>query len=303
MRLACAIVLVMGLVLPARAQNERGWSFSGSFSGSSNSGGTVMKTEPVLGYSVNNHFQTYVGMPLYFVNLSATPSTMTAPSNTSGFENGIGNAFLGFRYSVQNDALNYSSTLELTAPTGDKSHGFSTGRVTADWSNRFSHRFDSFTPFGSAGVANTISDTAFFMRPFTSLGLVGHFEGGGTYDITRYVQVSGSAYAVRASGDQKIFSKVVKRQSNISSTTLGTSGRGTGTSGIAGTSGTSDTKNRVFDTQAESIVPSEIANDHGVSAWFGVSPSSAVDFHAGYSRSIHYDFNTFFFGVGFHLGK
>jgi len=295
MRLACAIVLVMGLVLPAKAQDERGWSFSGSFSGSSNSGGTVMKTEPVLGYAVNNHFQTYVGLPLYFVNLSATPSTMTAPStSTSGFENGLGNALAGFRYSVQNDVLNYSSTLELTAPTGDKSRGFSTGRVTADWSNRFSRRFDSFTPFGSAGIANTISDTAFFVRPFTSLGLVGHFEGGGTYDIARSVHVSGSAYAVRASGDQRIFSKVVKRQSTTSSTSTGTAGRGTGAS---------DNKNRVFETQAETLVPAEIANDHGVSAWFGVSPSSAVDFHAGYSRSIHYDFNTVFFGVGFRLGK
>ena len=293
MRLACVIVLVMGLVLPAKAQ-ERGWSFSGSFSGSSNSGGTVMKTEPVLGYAVNNHFQTYVGLPLYFVNLSATPSTMTAPSTTSGFQNGIGNAFVGFRYSVQNDALNYSSTLELAAPTGDKSRGFSTGRVTADWSNRFSHRFDSFTPFGSAGIANTISDTAFFVRPFTSLGLVGHFEGGGTYDIARYLRVSGSAYAVRASGDQRIFSKVVKRQSTTSTTSPGTGGRGTSTS---------DNKNRVFETQAETLVPAEIADDHGVSAWFGVSPSSAVDFHAGYSRSIHYDFNSFFFGVGFHVGK
>ena len=294
MRLVCAIVLVMGLVLPARAQDERGWSFSGSFSGSSNSGGTVMKTEPVLGYAVNNHFQTYIGLPLYFVNLSATPSTMTAPSTTSGFQNGIGNAFVGFRYSVQNDALNYSSTLELAAPTGDKSRGFSTGRVTADWSNRFSHRFDSFTPFGSAGIANTISDTAFFVRPFTSLGLVGHFEGGGTYDLARYLHVSGSAYAVRASGDQRIFSKVVKRQSTTSTTSPGTGGRGTSTS---------DNKNRVFETQAETLVPAEIANDHGVSAWFGVSPSSAVDFHAGYSRSIHYDFNTVFFGVGFRLGK
>src|SRR5437667_4532528 len=73
MRLACAIVLVMGLVLPAKAQDERGWSFSGSFSGSSNSGGTVMKTEPVLGYAVNKHLQTYIRLPLYFVHLSETP--------------------------------------------------------------------------------------------------------------------------------------------------------------------------------------------------------------------------------------
>jgi len=106
--------------------------------------------------------------------------------------------------------------------------------------------------------------------------------------------VSGSAYAVRASGDQRIFSKVVKRQSTTSTTSPGTGGRGTSTS---------DNKNRVFETQAETLVPAEIADDHGVSAWFGVSPSSAVDFHAGYSRSIHYDFNTFFFGVGFHVGK
>src|SRR5437867_10175012 len=223
MRLACAIVLVMGLVLPAKAEEERGWSFSGSFGGSSNSGGTVMKTEPVLGYAVNNHFQTYVGLPFYFVNLSATPSTMTAPStSTSGFENGIGNAFAGFRYSVQNDALNYSSTLELTAPTGDKTRGFSTGRVTADWTNRFSHRFNSFTPFGSAGLANTISDTNFFVRPFTSLGLVGHFAGGGTYDISSQVRVSSSASAIRASGNQTIISKFIKRHTSVLTASSGT---------------------------------------------------------------------------------
>src|SRR5206468_453588 len=269
MRLACAIVLVMGLVLPAKAQDERGWSFSGSFSGSSNSGGTVMKTEPVLGYAVNNHFQTYIGLPLYFVNLSATPSTMTVPStSTSGFENGIGNAFVGFRYSVQNDVLNYTSTLELAAPTGDKSRGFSTGRVTADWSNRFSHRFDSFTPFGSFGIANTISDTAFFVRPFTSLGLVGHFEGGGSYDISRYFRVSGSAYAVRAAGDQTIISKVLRKGStSIGSSSGSSSGHG---------------KDRVFETQAETVVPADIANDHGVSTWVSVSPHSDVDFHVGY---------------------
>src|SRR5437773_615429 len=76
------------------------------------------------------------------------------------------------------DALSYSSTLELTAPTGDKARGFTTGRATADWTNRFSHKMDSFTPFGSAGLANTVSDTKFFVRPFTSLGMVVHFEGG-----------------------------------------------------------------------------------------------------------------------------
>jgi hypothetical protein len=288
MRLMCAIVLVVGMALPAKAQNEQGWSFSGSLNGSSNSDGTVMKADPTLGYTFNNHFETYAGLPFYFVNRSSTTTTTTTTTATNGFSNGIGNAFLGFRLNVDNDTLNYSSTVEVTAPTGDKSRGFSTGRATADWTNRFSHKFDSFTPFGSLGIANTISDTAFFVRPFTSLGLIGHFEGGGTYDISRYFRVAGSAYAVRASGDQTIISKLLRKASSTNSSSGSSSGQG---------------KNRVFDTQSESVVPADIANDHGVSTWASVSPTSGVDFHVGYSRSMHYDLNTVFFGVGFRVGK
>jgi hypothetical protein len=297
MRLAFAIVLVVGLALPAKAEEQRGWSFSGSFNGSSNSDGTVMKTAPMLGYKFNNHFQTYAGLPFYIVNLSST-TTSTTPTATTpgGFVNGIGNVFVGARLAVDSDSLNYSSTLELTAPTGDKTHGFSTGRATADWTNRFSHRFDSFTPFGSLGIANTISDTAFFVRPFTSLGLVSHFEGGGTYDLSRYVRVGGSAYAIGAVGDQTIISKLLKRQSVLPSA-LGTSA----SSGRGGTQ--AHNASRVFDTVGETKVPASVANDHGVSTWFGVSPNPEVDFQIGYSRSIHYDFNTLFFGVGFRIGK
>src|SRR5213593_3912685 len=159
MRAACVMALVIGLAVPAKAEDGPGWTLSGSFNGSSNSGGTVMKAEPVAGYRFNNHVQAYVGLPFYFVNLSSTTTT------TTGFATGAGNAFTGLRLAVDNDTLNYSSTLELTAPTGDRSKGFSTGRVTGDWTNRISHRFDSFTPFGSAGISNTISDTAFFIRP------------------------------------------------------------------------------------------------------------------------------------------
>jgi hypothetical protein len=301
MRLACAIVLLLGLVLPARAEQEQGWGFAGNFSGSSNSDGTVMKVAPMLDYNFNSHFQTYAGLPFYIVNPSSTAAsttTTTTPttSTSGGFVSGIGNAFIGGRLIVNSDAINYSSTLELTGPTGDKSHGFSTGRATADWTNRFSHRFDSFTPFGSLGLANTISDTNFFVRPFTSLGLVTHFEGGGTFDISDHVRINGSGYAIGAVGDQRIISKEFKRQisSLVSSGTTGTSGRG---SSSAGTN-----PNRVFNTQTETVVSAQAADDHGVSTWIGVSPGQG-DFYIGYSRSMHYDYNTLFFGMGFRIGK
>src|SRR5215510_9079741 len=281
MRFACAIILVVGLALPAQAADDgKGWSFFGRFSGSSNSDGLVTKAESGLGYSFNNHWSTYTGVPFYFVNRSSSTTT-----GTGGFMSGIGNAFLGFRFTAKSDLMNYTSNLEFTAPTGDRSRGFSTGRVTADWTNTFSTKVSSLTPFGSVGVANTVSDTAFFVRPFTSLGIVGHFEGGATYDVLKAAHVGVSAYAVRGSGDQRIISKIIRRQTTT-------------------TSGSSSGKaNRIFDTQGETVSQASAVNDHGFSTWFGVSPRPEVDFHAGYSRSVNYDFNTVFFGVGFHVGK
>jgi hypothetical protein len=285
MRLLCALILVVGLSLPAQAadDNGRGWSFFGRFNGSSNSDGLVTKAETGLGYSFNNHVSTYAGVPFYFVNLSSTATTST--SGTTGWMNGVGNAFLGFRAGVKGEVINYTSNLEFTAPTGDKSRGFSTGRVTADWTNTFSGKVSSLTPFGSVGIANTVSDTAFFVRPFTSLGVVGHFEGGATYDVLKAAHIGLSAYAVRGSGDQRIISKLIRRQT-------------TATSGSSG-----GKANRVFDTQGETVAQASAVNDHGFSTWFGVSPRPEIDFHAGYSRSVNYDFNTVFFGVGFHVGK
>jgi hypothetical protein len=282
MRFVCAIILVVGLALPAQAADDgKGWSFFGRFSGSSNSDGLVTKAESGLGYSFNSHWSTYTGVPFYFVNRSSSTTT-----GTSGFMSGVGNAFLGFRFAAKSDLLNYTSNLEFTAPTGDKSRGFSTGRVTADWTNIFSTKVSSLTPFGSIGVANTVSDTAFFVRPFTSLGKVGHFEGGATYDLVPAVRVGLSAYAVKGSGQQRVISKV-KRDTTATSEPSTTRG----------------SANRVFDSQMETVSQAGIVNDHGFSTWFGVSPKPEVDFHAGYSRSVNYDFNTLFFGVGFHVGK
>jgi len=301
MRILCAIVIVIGLAMPARAQDERGWTLIGGFYDSSNTDGTIMKLDPALSYRFNRHFQTYAGLPFYFVNLSSTAtSASTMTSNGSGLVSGVGNAFLGFRGNLESDAVNYSSTLELTAPTGDKSRGFSTGRVTADWTNRFSHSFHSFTPFGSLGIANTISDTAFFVRPFTSLGLVSHFEGGAMYDFSRYVSVGGSVYALRAAGEQTIISKVIKREATIPRSS-GTS-VSSGTGQAAGKSG-NGRANRVFDTTTETVVPATVANDNGVSTWVIVSPRSELNFHVGYSRSIHYDYDTVSFGLGFRFPK
>jgi hypothetical protein len=99
------IVLVV-FALPVLAQEEgQGWSLSGRFQGSSNSDGLVLKADPTLGYSFNRHFQTYFGLPVYFVNESSTIQTQTA--STTGFMSGLGNAI---RCSLGSDSASVSSS-------------------------------------------------------------------------------------------------------------------------------------------------------------------------------------------------
>src|SRR5215475_2147980 len=207
MRGLCTVFIIVALALPVLAEDGPGWSFSGRFQGSSNSSGLVMKTDPTLGYSFSRTFQTYIGLPVCSVKDSSTIST-TQTSN--GFMNGLGNAYLGFHIGVDREAVNFASNVEATAPTGDKDKGFSTGRATVDWTNSFSHSFSSVTPFADLGLANTVSDTSFFVRPFTSLGLVSHFDGGAKFTLSQFVDVGASAYVVRAAGQQRIFSKLLK---------------------------------------------------------------------------------------------
>jgi hypothetical protein len=269
---AC-LILLLSPSLALYAQEERGWTFSGNFRGSTSSAGSVLKLDPTLGYAFNPHLETYIGLPGYFVNKSATTST------TGGSVSGIGNAYVGIRMGIDTDEMNFVSNLVVTAPTGDRDKGFSTGRATADWTNSFSKRLSSITPFADIGVANTVSDTSFFVRPFSSLGLVGHLDGGVIMSVAPLVDVGASAYSVRASGQQRIFSKVVRQSSSVGSQAQ--SGKGKG----------------VFETSGETVGTADIANDGGFSTWLSVKPHSRFGFDVGYTRSVTYELNTVFFGT------
>jgi len=283
----CAVLMtVVAFALPAIAQPEgESWTLSGRFQGSSNSAGLVLKADPTLSYSFNRLFQTYFGLPVYFVNPSSTIQTATG----SGFMSGIGNAYVGFRLGIDREPVDFASVLEATAPTGNKANGFSTGRATIDWTNRFSHSFSSLTPFASAGLANTVSDTAFFVRPFTSLGIVSHFDGGAKFNLSKFADVGASAYAIRAAGQQTIISKTFENTS--------------ATSGVSGSTNAGNGKSAAFDTGHKVVGSADLANDNGFSTWLAAHASSNMDFQVGYTRSAGYDLNTLFFGVGFRVGK
>jgi hypothetical protein len=307
--LAGALLLVPLAGFAEGSEDEQGWSFSQRFQGSSNSLGAIMKTSSTATYSFSQHVKAYGGVPFYFAKESSSASS-------SQFMNGIGNVYSGLLLTTANSTpLHYTSDLVFSLPTGDQSQGFSTGHPTVDWSNIFSHSFSRVTPYASAGIANTISDTSFFVRPFTSKGIVSHFETGTLIDLTSHVSFGASAYAVRATGQQEIVSKVVDTPAAQSSTPQQTSSSTSPVSGIVnstgagnalgnalGHNGNSSTTPAVFQTEQQTVGPAQIANDQGFSTWLTLRPTAATDLQIGYSRSAAYHLDSLFFGVGFHFG-
>jgi hypothetical protein len=263
------VLVILMLVLPpgAMAQEGRGWLFEQRLQGSSNSSGLVLRSDSSAGYRFNDHFDVYAGVPVYFVRDS--------PGET-GTVTGLGNVYAGGAFTWSGDSATFISDLVVTAPTGDSSKGFSTGESSIDWGNTLLGSFGPMTPFISGGLANTVSDTSFFVRPFSSSGVVMHYEGGALWGFSSLAGIGGSVYGVRASGEQQVVSRTIS---------------GTGRAG-----------SRSFERVVRTVLPADTANDHGFSTWFTLTPQQSVDFQLGYSRSVPYSLNTVFFGMTFRVG-
>ena len=277
-----SMALSLGISSTVRAQTTedsgKGLIWYEDAVGTASSLGTVTRFDSTLGYNFNRHFGVDFGLPVLFVQASATTS------NPYRSANGIGDVYTDVRFTFDSPVVNYISSIRGTAPTGSTSKGFSTGRATVDWNNHFDRTFSHVTPFANLGVANTVPDAAYFVRPFTTLGLATHFEGGASVKIWRLLNLRGSAYAIEPSGQQKVYSKLLNRQTGAPPGTPGASHGG------------------VFQNSPATTGPADIARDHGVS--IGADASlRAVDLALGYTYSAGYSLNTIYFGIGFNLAK
>lgn len=278
--LASAPVLTLPVSLRAQAPEDSGKSFIWyeSLEGSANADSRITRFDSVAGYNLNRYFGVDLGVPFLFV---VANSTATSSGTTSA--NGIGNIYTDVHFTLKDPTVNLVSTLTGAAPTGSTSNGFSTGRVTYDWSNRLGHSFKRLTPFGVFGFSNTVADTAYFVRPFSTLGFNTHLQGGTAYTLWRWVDFDASAYAVLPTGQQKVFSKLVNGHS------AGPAGKGA--------------HNRGFEVIPEQTGGADLARDEGFNLAVTASPSPFFDVTIGYTRSMHYDLNTLSYGIGFNFGR
>jgi hypothetical protein len=260
----------------AQVDSEKGITWFESFQGTINSDSRIYKIDSSLGWDFNKHFGVFVGVPAYFANVpSSTITNGTTTTTSASFTNsGIGNAYLGFTLKASSPKLYYGSAVTAYAPTGSAAKGFSTGRVGVDWTNRFEHTFHRLTPFFEGGLSNTVPDSAFLARPFTSLGAISHLEEGAEYQLTKHFYAGGSGYQIVPFGSQKVFSKL--------------NGKGKG-------------KNP-FDTATVST-GNDLTRENGFNTWVGLEPSSIVRLELGYTRSMTFDLSSFAFNLRMNVGK
>ena len=259
---------------------QKGFTEFETVQGTLNSDSRLFKIDSTVGWDFNKHFGVYGGVPFYIANVPGSSGTSTAAATSSTSTHGIGNAYLGMAFRAPNTTLDYVGAITASAPTGSTSNGLSTGRAGVDFTNHFSHEFSRFTPFVEAGVSNTVPDSSFFTRPFTSLGALTHFEEGADYQIVKHTYVGASAYEIVPFGNQKIFSKLV----------------GKGQSGGGGKGKNS------FDNNAVTS-GADLTRENGFNGWVAFEPTPLWRVEAGFTRSATFDLNSFAFNLRFNVGK
>lgn len=267
-------------ILPAGEDDSRPL-FSLGFSASNYDPGWIIKMDASGGYRFGRHFEFTAGVPVYFVRFPEGELEDGSSSKT-----GIGNVYINLRAIAERSGFYFSSSLRAAAPTGDEDEGFSTGRMTVDWNNYLEYDAGLLAPFASAGLANSVSDTHFFTQPYSSLGIVGQFEGGLLLNPAWWIGFGGSGYAIVPSGEQKIYSRLYQ-------SAMADPG--------AGETDTMRRRRMALSDSYYTVGDAELVEDRGFSAWVDAYFIRDLSLEAGYSRSTTYEWNTFFLSARYDL--
>src|SRR5260370_25531615 len=209
MLLSAVLLGQASLFAQTELTDESGMTLHERISGSGSRLGFISKFDTAVGYQFNRYLAVEGGLPFYTVHPSNSVSQTTGAQSATG----IGNAYGDVRLTLLNPAVNLTSLFTVAAPTGDKNTGFSTGHVTYDWSNLFDRSFGRVTPFVDLGIANTITDTPFFVPPFRPYRLLTHVESGPHYNLPPTFTVGASASAIEPACQQTEFSKLIRGNS------------------------------------------------------------------------------------------
>lgn len=163
---------------------------------------------PSVSYTFNNTFFMDASIPIYFYRLAESKAAHPNPNARLVTQRGeLGDALFSLHALFEPEKFSYETILSFTAPTGDKSYGLTTGRVTFDINNRFSHNFRHLTPsleIGAGDSATLVNRQV--NKTYTSLGPLAHFQLGLAQNLSHWAAFETDLYEQLPLGDQKIYS-------------------------------------------------------------------------------------------------
>jgi hypothetical protein len=259
-----------------------GWTLGARFEGTYSSDAGVYDVGSALGYNFTHHFGVDMGVPFYFITV---PSSIqqSNPGAVSGV--GMGNVFVDLLLNYPHPSLNYTSAIHLTGPIADTKKGLSTGHATWNFNNHFDHAYGDWSPFVDAGVGNSLMDTRYFTRPFTTFGYNAAFTGGLEYDKGP-LSLQAGAYDIAPWGNQTVISRAFRCAT-----------------GTTCTSGGPSTNRHGFTSSNVTTGGSSLVRDNGYEAGIDFKPAHYLDFEFDYSRSVPLHLNNYSFGIGVNLSS
>jgi hypothetical protein len=162
---------------------------------------------PAVGYSFNDIFSIDATIPIYMYRLAQSRSTHPKPNAQLVNQRGeLGDVVVGLHAQFVPSPFQYQLIGLVTAPTGDKEYGLTTGRVTFDISNYFQRTYGRITPnieIGAGDSTTLVNRTV--NKNYTSLGPLAHFQIGIGIEFMRGISFESDAYEQLPIGDQKIY--------------------------------------------------------------------------------------------------
>jgi hypothetical protein len=248
--------------------------------------GKVFSGDVSVGYDFTPHMGADVGLPFFFVR---SPFSLVTNHDWRTFTL-WGEPYVDVHYKRTSSKASFLSVLTGTIPASNTRKIFTTGRFGVDWFNHLERDFKVIGPFLNLGAANQTVNRYFMPRPYNlarpyqSLGFVSDFEGGLNFTIHRGFKIGGSAYALQPAGQQKVFSRLVAPDSSVVGDYAHNRYFYHAFEAISG---------RYLDEDSSKprLGPG-IARDNGYSGWLEITRMRNVTLQVGYTRSVHYAFDS-----------
>ncbi len=163
---------------------------------------------PAVSYTISSHYSVDASTLIYLHRLVQNVNTGPQPTQRQALAIGdTGDTFIGLHGSYHLRTFDDTVTASLTAPTGDRSAGLGTGRVTFDFNNLV-QRYVKQTGFlVNLGIGDSSSLASNLVtQNYNSLGVLAHFQTGTIFWLMRRYYLQSVAYEDLPLGSQTVYS-------------------------------------------------------------------------------------------------